>query len=1072
LELAAEYSADLFEPATVDRMLAHFSALLDAALADPDRGIDELTMLSEEERSAAVADPPALVPLQHRCLHPLIEERARQQPDALAVVADEALSYAELGARAERWARRLRALGVGPDVLVGLCVARSTRALVGILAVLKAGGAWVPLDPEYPSERLAFMVADSGVRIVLTEASSLARLPSQVAQLERLDEEPPEAPNVRAKPPLPQHLAYVIYTSGSTGAPKGIAITHGGVTANLVDLAARFSLGPGDRVLAASSLSFDMSIFELLGTLLAGASVILPDARTLYDGRLLAERLIGERVTVWSSVPTALDETLVHVTGRLDRLRLAVLGGERIPATLPGRLAGVAPRVAIANIGGATEASVCSTLHLLARPGDGGAVPYGRPLSHQRTYVLDARLQAVPVGVVGELYLAGVGLARGYLHRPALTAERFVPDPFHPGERMYRTGDLARVRSDGELELLGRTDQQVKLRGLRIELGEIEAALSRLDGVRDSAVMIRDDGDGAQLFAYVAGDQRDAGSLRARLREKLPDYMLPRIVFLDRLPRTPNRKLDRQALPPPDRGDRQERFVAPRSETERVLARLWADLLKVKWVGVEDDFFELGGHSLLAARIVSCLRERFGVDLPLRVLFENPTVASSAAAVDRLTAGGARPPRIVRRADRETIALSFNQERALHAHVAAGGVGQLIRLPLQILGPLDEPALERALIEILRRHEVLRSRFRPSGSGWQVSLGPLESPLARIDLRSDAEPERRALERSAALESEPWDLARSPQLRVELMRLGSDRALLSMVVHHAVWDAASTELFAAELVALHESFRQRRPANLPPLAFQYADFAAWQRSFATSTEGAEQMAWWQRQLDGALAPRLPCDFSSEAIAERRRLSPNAVFAAAAESWRSTPELLGRVEAFARRERATVYEVCLTGFVALLARRSQQSDLTIGTQHQNRDAAGCEALIGLFAQALMVRVDGSGEPPFATLLERVRRTLKEARARGDVFGPFLQASRFRVNFNFLPEVADGGGAPLKLELEPAGHTMITWNDLTLLAGPRAGALFCFLRYNAELWRPETIRDWLSQFAAILEAAVQA
>ncbi|MEW5926817.1 MAG: amino acid adenylation domain-containing protein, partial [Gemmatimonadota bacterium] len=641
------YSTELWEAATMQRLVGHFTRLVEQAAADPDVRISRVTLLDEAERRQVVeewnrtpVEPPTCS--TGACIHELVAAQAERTPEAPAVVCGaDALTYGELDARADRLARRLAGLGAGPEVRVGICLERSAGMVVAMLAVLKAGAAYLPLDPAYPADRLAYMLADSGARVLVTLASMRGLLPAEGVRTVLLDAdaaevaaEPDRAPRTAV---APENAAYVIYTSGSTGRPKGVVVTHANA-ANLLPRAVRtFGAEPGSAVLQTASTSFDASLLEVFVALLSGAALHMADRETVLAPERLAALLREREIGVWVSTPALLD-TLPE--SDFPALRTISTGGERCPAETAGRWSRGRRLV---NMYGPTETTIYTTAHECA-PGMAEAPPIGRPVEGARAYVLDAWGEPAPVGVPGELYVGGAGVARGYLERPALTAERFLPDPF-PGEggaRMYRTGDRVKWRGDGTLEYLGRLDEQVKIRGFRIELGEIEGALRRSEAVADCVVVAREDVPGEKrLVAYVVGEA-GAEEVRAYLRASLPEYMVPSaIVALERLPLTPSGKLDRKALPAPEFGTAGERYAAPRTPMEEVLAEIWAEVLRLERVGVTESFFELGGHSLLATRVVSRVRQVFGVEVPLRALFEAPTVAALAERVEEVRRAGA-----------------------------------------------------------------------------------------------------------------------------------------------------------------------------------------------------------------------------------------------------------------------------------------------------------------------------------------------------------------------------------------------------------------------------------------------
>ncbi|MGH3729785.1 MAG: non-ribosomal peptide synthetase [Micromonosporaceae bacterium] len=637
----AVFSADLFDVDTIDRMLGHYRTLLEAVVRGPDRPVTTLPMLTDQEWQNVVEwnDTGRRFPADS-CLHELVESHTGQGDAPAVVCGQRVLSRAELEASANRLAHRLRGLGVGPETIVGVCLRRSPELVVAILGVLKAGGAYLPLDPDYPPQRLRLMLDDAGCAAVVTEEAMRSGFGDTGTTLlcldsEKLDGYPAHRPEVAVRP---ENLAYVIYTSGSTGDPKGIALQHRGAVNNFTDFNDRFGIGPGDSVLSVSSPSFDMSVYDILGMLAAGGTVVMPEPELVRDPPAWARLLREHEVTVWHSAPALLELLVEYVEFDSDavprHLRLALLGGDWIPVDLPDRLRRVAPAARFISLGGATEASMDSTIFPVERVDPGWtSIPYGRPMANQRVYVLDSHLQPVPVGVPGELYLAGTGLARGYLNRPELTAERFVWHTFDGGhtERLYQTGDLARYRPDGVLELLGRRDFQVKIHGLRIELGETEAVLRRHEAVANAVVVAHGVRDRTRLAGFVTRSGERGVSekeLRRWLGELLPAHMVPRtITTLDRLPTTPNGKVDRRALVAAEA----ERGAAPAEAhvdaLESRIVRAWREVLRVDDIGLDDNFFDLGGDSFTAIRATLALDG----SMPVVELFRNPTVRQLAA---------------------------------------------------------------------------------------------------------------------------------------------------------------------------------------------------------------------------------------------------------------------------------------------------------------------------------------------------------------------------------------------------------------------------------------------------------
>ncbi|HEX7243109.1 MAG TPA: amino acid adenylation domain-containing protein, partial [Longimicrobiaceae bacterium] len=1006
------YRADLWDGATAGRILDHFARLLDAVAADPDRPVGEVGFLAPGERERVLLagrsdgpDPASLPPV-----HAQVAEQARLTPGAVAVEgAGGALSYAELDARAGRLAARLRALGVGPEARVGVCLERSPELAVALLAVLRAGGAYLPLDPGYPSERLGWMLADSRVAVLLTETRLLDRLPAGDARVVCLDRDAAGGEEAEAAPVrvFPESPAYVIYTSGSTGRPKGVEVPHGALASHLRWLQRAYPLGAGDRVLQKTPVSFDASVWEFWAPLTTGAALVMarPDAHR--DPAELVREAAEGRITVLQVVPSLLRALLDG--GGLERcasLRRLCCGGEALPAELAAR-ARAAVAAEVVNLYGPTEVCIQSVAHTWTGAETGATVPIGVPVDQVRAYVLDRRGAPVPEGVAGELYLAGAQLARGYLGRPELTAERFVPDPFAPGagERAYRTGDRVRRLIDGTLEFLGRTDEQVKVRGFRIEPGEIEAALEEHPAVRQAAVVVREDRPGdPRLAAYVlAGDGgASAAELREHLRGRLPEHMVPgAVVVLDALPLTPSGKVDRRALPAPEAAGDEEAWVAPRTATEEVLAGIWAEVLDAERVGAADDFFALGGHSLLAVRAISRIRTALGVEVPVRAMFESPTVEGMAGRVDALlreggAASAAPIPRVPRDGD---LPLSFAQQRLWFIdQLDPGSAGYNVPVALRMRGALDARVLERAVTEIVRRHEVLRTVFRSTAAGEaaQAILPPAPFRLRHVELSGMAEAEREAAARELALReaAAPFDLAAGPLLRGTLARMGEGDALVLFTTHHIVSDEWSVPVMIREVSTLYEAFAAGRASPLPELPVQYADFAAWQRAHLSGEVLERQLAYWRDRLAGAPPLlELPTD----------RPRPTVASTAGAMRAVAFPAGLGAaLRALGRRAGTTPFMTLLAGFQALLARWSGQDDVLVGTPVAGRTRAETEGLIGFFVNTLVVRTDLSDDPTGRELLARVRERMLEAQTHQDLpFERLVDELRIERSFSHTP-----------------------------------------------------------------------
>ena len=989
-----EYSTDLFDADTMARLARHYRQLLAGAVADPCRSLSELPLLEASERHRILVewnDTARAYP--ETSAHVLFEDQARRTPDAPAVILDDRrLSYGELNRRANQLARHLGALGVGADVLVGVCMDRSIDLLVALLGILKAGGTFVPLDPEYPGERLAFMLEDTRAPVILTEQRFRDHLPASCREAERhvlcLDADWPVIaahPDADpARPSRPEDIAYVIYTSGSTGTPKGILVPHAGLTNHIHWLTETLRLTAADRVLHKTSISFDASVWELLAPLHVGAPVVLARPGEQGDSVYLIRAIREQEISILQMVPSAL-RALLDEPGLSEchSLRYVVCGGEVLDRELARDFQRQLPTVTLGNFYGPSEASDDATVfEVAAVPEGAGTVPVGRPIANVRCHVLDRHRQPVPIGVVGELYIGGAGLARGYLNRPDLTRERFVADPFRPAARLYRTGDLARYLPSGDLEYVGRLDHQKKIRGFRIEPGEIEAMLNACSGVRQSVVLAYGQGRFAHLVAYVVGERVDPGELRSRLKDRLPLYMIPSaIVPLASLPLLPNGKVDREALPAPDLEAARIDRIVPRGPIEQVLWEIWRAVLRRSSIGVHDDFFEVGGHSLLAAQIVSRARQMLQVELPLRAIFETPTIAGMARRIEELRA---RPsawvpePPIPALSREHPLPVSFSQRRMWFVQqLDPQATAYNMSFALRLTGPLDVAALAAALEALVHRHEAFRTTFSVvDGEPVQRigASGPVS--IARVDLRHLPEPERRpeAARQFNAESVQPFDLERGPLFRFVLVQLGDIEHALLWLVHHAVFDQWSAGVASREFVLLYRAFSRGESATLPPLPIQYADFAAWERQHVGGDALREHLAYWRTRLADLPVLALPTDWPRPA-----RQTFRGSYVAA----RIPPATLTALKRMSARHGTTVFMSLLACFKLLLARYSGQDDLAVGCPIANRTRVVTEDLIGTLVNILVMRTSAEGDPRFSAFLARVRATALEAYAHQDL-----------------------------------------------------------------------------------------
>ncbi|QAT87101.1 long-chain-fatty-acid--CoA ligase [Corallococcus coralloides] len=1076
-----EYNTALFEEATVARMAAHYTRLLEAAVSDFDRPLSRIPLLSEDERQQLLVswnDTHADYP-RAASLPSLVEAQAARAPHAIAVSFEGShLTYAELEARANQLAHHLRGLGVGAGTPVGLCTGRSLEMVVATLAILKAGGAYVPLDPSYPAERLLFMARDTRLQVLLVQPGQeekLAALEARVVVLEPswrpFARESTQAPRIHVPP---EALAYVMYTSGSTGRPKGVCIPHRGVV-RLVTGANYARFGPEEVLLQLAPISFDAATLELWGALLHGAKLVVFPAHppSLEE---LGATLEREGITTLF-LTTALFEQMVMAQPRaLSRVRQVLTGGDVMSPVAARRL--LEEDQLIVNAYGPTENTTLSTAHRLTVPADARApIPIGAPIANSQAYVLDALGAPAPVGVAGELYVGGDGLAWGYLRQPALTAERFVPHPFSttPGARLYRTGDRARWRADGVLDFLGRNDSQVKVRGFRIEPGEIETALKDSEGVTDAVIVVREDVPGdKRLVAYVVGAEVDPVALRTRLAAKLPGHMVPSaIVKLERLPLTPSGKVDRKALPAPDAGGSKDTYVAPREGWESLVAELWAPLLNVSRVGAHDHFFELGGHSLLATRVVSRLRDVLQQDVPVRLLFEAPTVARFAERLEALKKGSHGPPAppIVEVSREQPLPLSFAQQRLWFlARLDPEGYAYNVPFFFQLEGPLEARALEAALDALVQRHEALRTTFSEA-HGQPVQHVRAHQPLT-LALEETSE---EALRQRAEVEvRKPFDLEQGPLVRATLVRTAPERHTLLLVMHHIVCDFWSIDILVRELKALYSaSLRHDSPA-LPQLPVQYPDFAAWQRQVMQGETLEAQRAWWKQHLDGAPPTLdLPTD---------RPRPPVQSFKGLQFSRPLPASLPAAIQSLARDAGVTPFMLLLAGFHALLARHSGQEDIVVGTPIAGRGRREVENLIGFFTNTLALRVDASGAESFRALLGRVREACLGAYAHQDM--PFEQLVDALVPSRDLSRsplfqmmfVFQNAGAPW--ELPGVSVRALTFEpgmakfDLTLFVRESPEGWSSAWEYNTALFDEDTVARFADHYTQLLESALAA
>jgi amino acid adenylation domain-containing protein/non-ribosomal peptide synthase protein (TIGR01720 family) len=1069
------YATDLFDAATIMRWAGHRQTLLTALVETPGKLIADLPLLSDGERARLqqLWQGPEEVAI-FQAVHVRFAEQAKRRPDAVALVSEDAsLSYAELDRQSNRIAQYLAEHGVKPESRVAVCLPRSTELVVAILGILKAGAAYVPLDPKWPMERLQYQLADSGAALMIGRPGTIA-----AQDLALLDLSDPDlarytdAPLPQRTPP--QHAAYVIYTSGSTGRPKGVVISHGAFANYLSAVSARLPLAEIESMALVSTVAADLGHTVLFGALANGRALHLIAEERAVDPDGFGEYMARHRIDALKIVPSHLAGLLQAVDpAQVLPRRCLIVGGEATSLSLIDTIERLAPACRIVNHYGPTETTVGVLTHVFY--GASRNLPLGRPLANNRVCVLDEALNPAPEGVPGELYIGGAQLARGYLDRPDLTAERFIPDPFgEAGARLYRTGDVARILPDGNVEYLGRRDEQVKIRGYRVEPGEIAAQLKSEAGVADAAILLDTTGESARLIGYVVvPESQDLNALLENLARRLPDYMMPSVlVRLDKLPLTANGKLDRKALPQAG-AVRTTAFVAPRNNIEHTLAAIWQEVLKRDRVGIHDNFFALGGDSILSLQIIARVRAK-GLKLLPKQMFEQQTIAGLAQLLGKSAAPASLPLKPLARDGK--LPLSFSQQRLwflyrMEPDSAAYNVPALLRFS----GALDTAALKAAFDALVMRHEILRTTFKEiDGVAVQEIAVQEEVALPVNDLSAlsgqaqAAEVQRLATEDAVR----PFDLATGPLLRLTLLKLAESKHVLLLSLHHIVSDGWSLNVLVREFAALYVAFRAGQPHALPPLPIQYADFVLWQRSALSGTALERELAYWKAQLGGEQPVlELPTDRPRPAVARpdgaKHRFTLDAALASS-------------LRTLSREQGTTLFMTLKAAFDALLFRLSGQSDIRVGVPIANRNRVELEGLIGFFVNTQVLRSQVDGRQRFTGLLSQVKETALGAQAHQalpfeqlvEALQPERDLSRsplFQVMFNVQrPDFSALNEIPgLRLEAH-ARDNGTTQFDLSVDIKEVGSELDAAITYRTDLFDAVTIARLAGYYRNLLQA----
>jgi microcystin synthetase protein McyB len=974
------YDTGRFTQDTIERMAGHLQTILTGIATEPLQRVTQLPILTTEEQHQLLVEwnnTEADYPLD-KSLHQLFEEQVAQNPEGIAVIfEDQKLTYQQLNNRGNQLAHCLRDKGVNPESLVGIFMERSLEMVIGLLGILKAGGAYVPLEPDYPTERLGDILSDSGVSLVLTQESLGDFLPQTGAELLCLDRDWEKIATYSPENPFnlttPENLAYVIYTSGSTGKPKGVLISHRGLMNLICWHQDAFEITPLDKTTQLARSAFDAAVWELWPCLTAGASLVLVKPEIMQSPPELRDWLIAQEITV-SFLPTPLVEKILSLEWDENiALRIILTGGDKLhhypSVSMPFKLI---------NNYGPTENTVVTTSGIVPdyEEGNSSSPSIGKPISNTKIYILDQNLQPLPIGVPGELHISSVGLARGYLNRLELTKEKFISNPFNSGI-LYKTGDLVRYLPEGNIEFLGRIDNQVKLRGLRIELGEIEAVLETHSQVEKAVVILREDTSGNQrLVAYIVRKlpSLGIGELRRFLQQQLPAYMVPSaFVMLSDFPLNNNGKIDRKKLPVPDETSIIESaYIAPRNEKESLLAQIWQDVLQLSQIGVNDNFFELGGHSLKAISLVSKIQEKLGQSLPIKQVFAHPTIAEQAELLSTVTPLTVATIPLV--SAQETYETSHAQRRFyVLQQMDLNNVAYHIVSTLKIAGNFSPDVFEKAIQLLISRHESLRTSFiLINGEPQQKILQNRPFDWEFKDWTN--KPDEEILE-TIAKERKAFDLEKSPLVRSKVYKLSPNEYILELEIHHIICDGWSMSLLAKECLEYYSDLAKGLQPSIEPLPIQYKDYAGWQNNLLRSENNSKNLDYWRQKLDNGQLTRvhLPTDFKRPQI---------KTFKGSHLSWTFDRETISKLRKICQENEITLFMALVAAVKILLYRYSGQHDITIGTEIATRNHPQLQSLIGLFLNTLVIRDQIEPEKGYKNLLAKVRQTVTEALEHSD------------------------------------------------------------------------------------------